>query len=555
VSNFLDPPPSGLTAAATDTRYPRMGNIVSAGAVADGSDVDARPVLDAILADSLTAGRGIAHVPMGFYRLKTPFNPTQQGAGATPALPKLLRGFTWFAGWGKIGYPPSGGGFPNGSTKYFAGVDLIWYGADAATMWELDSVVGMAHIGMGWRGRPTKGATNRAGIGVNISQRNLGLPGSGLHLFDRCHWSDLAVGVKFGEGQITGGGNCDTTSWRDCTWQDCDAAIFLTHQQNLVYNLGGTSGFVGCTTVIRADKGGYFNIDDLNANGCGGAGADDWMLDLSGGINTGTNKVSRARVEGGCQKFVRLRGGYCELLLEGFTEAQDNQASTMFQVFGGQLTLIGGKLASHDLTSPTFYVSADFAAGRHGSVRLQGVRLAADKFEFAEWFDTNANSIPRIVLRDCELDSGERIPSMSTRLEDQLPVPLRAKTTNGTSTVSTTLRNNGAAGRYDNCCAVPQGMYRIRVTIMAGTLDGAGALTGINVRAEREFDVLHTASALTVSGMTTVGVDVNPDSLSYAVASSDTWRHLRVDVVGKASTTLAWQADFQLVGGYHTGSL
>jgi hypothetical protein len=548
---FLDGP--ALDLAAADRRYPPMQSLAAMGASRAGQDVDAKPYLNQVLTESVYAGRAVAFLDMGFYRLKGTFNPSDQSPG-TPdrVLDRLLSGFTFFGGWGKIAYPPSGGGFPNGAARYFAAPEFIWYGTDGGVMWEFDSMYGMAIIGVAFRGRPTgEEGTNRAGIGLNISQRNLGLPGSGVHLLDRVAFNDMAVGLKFGEGQVTGGGNCDTTTLRDASFQSVDTCILLIHQQNLVYNIVGTSSFVKCTTIVQADKGGYFVIDDLNANTCGGTGPDDWMFDLYGGANVGTNKISRARLEAGqvagCRQVARLKGGWCELLIEGMTEAQDNQLVRMFEILGGQLTMIGGKLETRSAANPTFYVSADFDAGRHGSVRLYGMRLAADTWDYSEWFDHHANAQPHIVVRDCELDTGARIPSFSTRLEDGLPVPLRATTTS-TSVVVSTLRNTGVPGRVDACCAAAQGAYRVRCTIVA-TTKVDGIVTGTALRAVREFDVLHTAGALTISTPETIGVDNNPAGLSFTIEAAPTQRHLSVHCTGVGGMTHHWTTDFQLIGG------
>lgn len=536
----IDPP--GISLPAADSRFPRMPSIVARGADPTGADVDARVALDATLMDALHAGQGMAWLPMGAYRLKSTFNPSDRSPGQ-PALvlDKYLRGFTWFGGYGKIGYPPTGGG-----GKYYAAPEMIWYGTLGGVMWEFDSIGGSALIGIAFRGRPTSGASNRAGVGLNISQRGA-LVGSGLHLLERVTFNDLTTGVRFGDGQETSAGNCDTTTFRDVTFQSCDVAVDLTHQQNLVYNFEGTSAFISCKTAVRSTAGGYLNIADLNANNAGGTGPDEWMLDLSGGHYAGTHKVSRARLEAGCQQFLRTKSRYTDVLIEGLTEAQDSQDVTMFDLTGGQVTLIGGCLTTHSASAPTFNLKPDAGSGGLPSVRLYGVRLDTPRFLYEEWFTHAAGAFPAVTMRDCENQYGQRIPSFSTRLEDGLPVPLRAVTTDGTTDVTTTLLNNGLDQRADNCCAIGAGAYRVRMTLIGTT--GTGGVAALQVRLTREADVVHDGTTITMSTPDVIGTDFNPDSLVCSFNAVQSYKYIRAVVRGKAATTIQWRAEFQLIAG------
>lgn len=518
------------------------------GADPTGGNTDnSQPLFNMMLA-ALNKRCAIGLLPMGTYRLLTTFNPNDQTEDPVP-LGKLVRGFTFFGGFGKIGYPPTGG------DKWYGAPEFVWYGSTGGTMWEFDSIVGMAIIGVAFRGEATTSSGNRAGIGLNVSSRNLGLPGSGTHLLDRCSFVDMAVGVKMGEGQITGAGNCDTTTFRDVTFHKVDTCLYLSHQQNLVYNFDGTSSFLETKTIVRSDVGGYLCINDLNVNAGGGTGSTDWLFDLAGGSNVGTHRVLRARVENNTKQIAKLSGQHVELQLDDFIEAQSNQSVTMFDLTGGQLTMSGGKLITRDttFTNPTFKLQNHTASGTAPTVRLYGVRLDTTSFNYREWFTHTAGTFPRIVMRDCELQHGERIPSFSTRLEDRLPVPLQATTTAAT-TVGSTLMNNGQTGRTDNCCAIPKGMMRIRVTIMAG-LQVSSQITAIRLRATREIDVHNDGTTLTMSTPDVIGTDYNPTSLVFTLTAQNTFKNIYVACTGQASTNLYWQANFELLGEFWNGGL
>lgn len=548
----------GLTGEVSRTlrqRFREFFHFADFGTKNDGSAIDNTPLLIAGMKAALQNGSAMAVLPAGPHQVSTTINPTDQIS--TNLMGKNVRGFTWFGGFGKIGLPATAGGFPIGAAAFFAAPEFIWEGPAGGTMLKLDNMIGTAFLGIGFRGKPQLADTNQAALAVNVSSYNPGLPGSGGHLFDRCGFAFFDTVFKFGEGQqATGGGNCDTTTFRDVTFQSVGVVMLLTHQQNLVYNFEGTSSFLSTKTIVRTAAGGsfggggYFHISDLNANGCGGTGVDDWMFDLTGGSNIGTHKISRGRLENNCKQVARLKGAYTEMLIEGLTEAQGNQSSTLFQVLGSSLTMIGGKLITRDATgaNPTFVLGQDPSGGGGlPSVNLYRVKLDATTFNLSDWFGTNSpNVIPRFIMRDCELASGQRIPSFSTRIEDGLPVPLKAKTTSAT-VVGATLRNNGQTARFDNCVTIPKGMHHLRVVVQAGT-QTAGALTALRLRAVRDVDVFYNGTTLTIVNTQTIGTDYNPDGLAFAINKNDARANMWVDCTGLASTNHYWSADFRLQG-------
>lgn len=542
---------AGSVSQALVAKLKQRTTVVDYGAHQDGSDYDFKTVLDAIFVDALPHNQGIIDLNMGRYRLKTTWNPNDQtSGGANMLLGKLFRGLTLFGGWGKIGNPQTGG------DKYYGAPEIVWYGSAGSTMFEWDTIVGSALIGIAFRGGSGASApsANQAGIILNISQRNTGLPGSGVHLLDRCSFADFAVAVRCGEGQVTGGGNCDTTTFREATFQNGTTCLDLTHQQNLVYNFDGTSSFLSVKNIVKSSAGGYFNIDDLNANGCGGTTTNDWMFDLAGGQFVGTHKISRGRIEGNCKQLLRVNGGYCNVLIEGLTEAQSNQSVTMFDLTGGSTTIIGGQLITNDTTNPTFYLHQHSASGTAPVLHLDKVMFDQNNWTPANWFKIQDGAYPYIRMTGCYLQNGRRIPDWSNRIDSRLPVICQGNTTNGTSTVALTLLRNGVTAVSYNCVSISRGMWRIRVVIMAG-VQSSGNITSIQLRVTREVDVHSDGTTVTLVNTDTIGTDYNPDSLSVTLAVNSTYKHLRADVVGKASTNLYWQANFSLIGEYSNWAL
>jgi hypothetical protein len=60
--------------------------------------------------------------------------------------------------------------------------------------------------------------------------------------------------------------------------------------------------------------------------------------------------------------------------------------------------------------------------------------------------------------------------------------------------------------------------------------------------------VLNDGTTLTMSSPETEGTDYNPSSVTFTLVAANTYKNIRVDVVGQAATALYWRATFQLEG-------
>jgi hypothetical protein len=215
---------------------------------------------------------------------------------------------------------------------------------------------------------------------------------------------------------------------------------------------------------------------------------------------------------------------------------------------GGQLTLRGGRIVTHDSTNPTFMLRQETASGYSPVLRLIGVMLVDTQFTYADWISHATNCTPRIEMRGCVLANGRSIPDWSTRIETGLPVPLKGSTTTS-NTIGLTLLQNNATGRFDNCVAISTGAWRIRMNLMAG-LNSGGLMTTIKLVAIRDFSVFNNGSTIVISDTQTIGTDINPDSYVFALASSDASKHITCNVTGVAATNIFWRAHFTLLSAW-----
>ena len=405
---------------------------------------------------------------------------------------------------------------------------LRWDGSVGGTMLNLDGQLGMTFADLSFVGKSSAGALNQAGV---LNQWSMsGSAGSGESIYLNCTWQYYDIAVRMGTS--VGDGTCAGLQFVKCSTQNGSTFLQVENSQGLNYVLDHFSAnFVDRVAYLK--RGGNLQVRGGNFAGCG---ATNWIFELSNlGTSIYANSFRDVRIEQNSKRVLKSVGG-C-VIIEGMTEAQTNQAVTMFDFAGTKAIIRDSRLITRDATNPTITLTNQ-SGGFVGSLMCECVHFDATVFTVSEWVQrTNQNVHSIVTFVGCTYGANETpIADFSTDAAHGT-VPLSGQTT-GAATGTLTIF--GLNRNHYSVCKIPNNyVVGYEVDIVAKDDLGAVAFQG-----KRMAVAKNAAGVCTLANSTVVGTDYNPLSIGTApsVFVSDGFDSIEVSVTGSSGRTLNWAA-------------
>lgn len=290
---------------------------------------------------------------------------------------------------------------------------LIWDGTIGETLLEAEGLAGWTFENMNFVGRPTSGASNRAGILVHMKTK-VGF-GNGRHTFRKCTFWDADVCVQYGEA--SGDVNCDTTIFEQVTFGNSTKGFVAKNTQSVVHRFVHLIG-ITTTNVIDMEQGGHIVVDQANFNACGGSGATDFCIRLQRmDTNTQIAILNDLRVENGTQKVLQATQATGRVLINGYNEAQTDTNALMFETNGPTLEFHSSRFVSNDSTTRPFLIE-NGAGGQRASMLFYACSFPVSTWTMTDWFEFTSNSRIGLKLQDCTYKTdSQRLPYINSSPE------------------------------------------------------------------------------------------------------------------------------------------
>lgn len=439
---------------------------------------------------------------------------------------------------------PYGGGKMLGkggelSTAFAARADesrsqVAWSGVDGGTLMELDGQLGLLFEQISFLGKPSSGATDRAGIGHHWKMS--GGFGSGESTYLMCTFQHFDTAIKFGVSQ--GDGTCAGMHFIKCTAQNVDVFMNVENDQGLNYILDHCS-FNSVDRVIYCERGG--NIDMRNGN-LATCGATNWCIELAAlAGNLWCNTFRNVRIEQNTKRFLKMVGS-AEVVIDGFTEAQADQNVTMFDQTGGKLTVKNGYFVTHDSTNPTFKIT-NHGGGSPGVLTFENCHFATETFILTEWVNRVTQTAPAIVtFKGCTYGANfKALPDFCTSLEWGT-VTTMGQTVGATQVIPTIM---AISRNHTTVCKLAVDFAQTIETQILAT-DGSGV---VQYAGRRLTTVINDSGTSTLIDDQVIGTDYNPLAIGTppAVSVSDGFDCIEVTCTGKSANTLNWTVSHRSV--------
>lgn len=416
---------------------------------------------------------------------------------------------------------------------------VLWGGTAGGTLWQMDGQAGLTIKNMAFVGISADGATNKAGVGHQYLT-SAGF-GSGISRYENVSFSNFAVAVRCGD-QI-GDANCADLSFHDASINDNDVFLQVENDQGVNYDFYSSSAN-RTDRIAYFKRGGNLRFHGGNLAACGET---NWCFEFESlGDNTYGNSIRDLRIEQNTKRLVKAVGGH--VLVEDLTEAQSNQAVTMFDFQGTHAVVRGGRLVTHDAANPTFSLRNQ-PGGYAGSLLLDGVQFDVDTFAIAEWLNlANIGAQSHVIMRGCTYGAnGLPLPDFSTNPAFG-PVPLSGFTSGATGV---TLSIFGLTRNFGTVCRLRNNEVQcFEIDIVGRTATNAVAFQGRRLAVTK-----NVAGAASLENSQIVGADFNPLAVSVLPALSVTaFDALEVTCTGTAGQDITWSASIRETASVPTGA-
>lgn len=467
------------------------------GAVGDGVADDTSAMQRAV--DDVAKGNGgIIFLPPGRYRITREI-----------AFPEASGGGLFIGSGCYVGDPRS-------RRRKSTHSIIIWDGSAGGTIFSARGNLGWKIAHMTFVGR-----LNSDGARAACAYHCQYMPtaGSGVGIFELCHFVDFDFAIKMGDGPKDYG--CADYVFTMCGFSHCDICIWVVNNQGVNYNFFYVTAN-WCGTFIRSERSAHVFIYNGQFAGCGRPGS--WVLDFAQlDDNNSVVLINGLRAEQKTTHLLRAVGKGAVTIV-GYEECQAAQDADMFFIDGPSVSLSGSRLVRETGKKKHFRIRSD-KNRRGASLKFDRVYFDSENFDLDEWIEIENDA--SIQIQSCSSGPDQAaIVNVNTSLTWG-DVSLYGRSLASKRVILAYPYQKSGTARIN----LPGGQLNIISVSISGVAEESGQLVSLPemiIRADDKGPLAQPNVGLP-EGIT-ASVDFHQNSRSFAVS------------VGSASEAIVWQA-------------